>query len=66
MEKTMGTAKQNGKELYIKSSDGSEIHASMRADGGFDISNSKGNKISMTRNEAKEVVKIPNLQPQII
>jgi len=30
----------------------------MRADGGFDISNSKGNKISMTRNEAKEVVKI--------
>ena len=53
----MEIVKQNDEELHIKSSDGSEIHASMRADGGFDISSSKRGKISITRDEAKEVVK---------
>jgi hypothetical protein len=53
----MEILKQNDEELHIKSSDGSEIHASMRADGGFDISSSKRGKISITRDEAKEVVK---------
>jgi hypothetical protein len=51
----MEIVKETNEELHIKNKD-MDIHAVKRADGGFDISNSKGAKVSMTAGQAKDLI----------
>jgi hypothetical protein len=52
----MEIVKETDKELHIKTKD-NELHAVKREDGGFDISNGKGEKLSLSLDQAKALIK---------
>jgi hypothetical protein len=55
MEKAMEIVKKTDKEVHFKGKD-MDFHIVKREDGGVDISNSKGNRVSLTENQAREII----------
>lgn len=52
----MEIVKETNEELHIKNKD-TEVHAVRRADGGFDVSNGKGETISITEDQARSLIR---------